>query len=146
MPLLTGSAPTGAESTLNGVISRPVTVALAVGLTLATMGLGACSETKHGPIYGMEILDGDSLRIYSGCPDGSVHADVDETPERVSIRVTYTVLDDVKCSGMVTVDLAAPLGDRLVIDQHTGAPIEVASDARCPDPQSTVRCADASTL
>jgi hypothetical protein len=95
----------------------------AVTAVAAVVALAACSPAEgRGPqaIVGYSV-DDVVLHLWIDTCNGEPETDVVETAEDVTITVVSTKRDPGNaCQDPVTVTLAAPLGDRPLIDGSTG--------------------------
>jgi hypothetical protein len=112
---------------LGSVISnRTVPVGLAV-LLVASLVLLGCGGRRDARIVDA-VLEGDRTLVLSidACNADDNRTETTEEDDAVTIAVTT---DDPPggddCADGVTVELAGPLGNRALIDESTGEPVEV---------------------
>lgn len=91
-----------------------------VGIAVIVAACSAPEGRGPQPIVGWSVAD-DQVHLWVGTCNGEPEADVIETDVDVTITVVATRRDPGDgCQDSLTVDLAAPLGDREVIDGATG--------------------------
>jgi hypothetical protein len=108
------------------IANRTVAVGVAV-LLAAILVLLACGGRRDAKIVDA-VLEGERTLVLGidACNADENRVSTTEDPETVRVSVTT---DDAPggddCADGVTVELAAPLGDRELIDETTGEPVAV---------------------
>lgn len=86
-------------------------------VTAAVLGLSACGQ-QYGVVesYSLENDGTTIVAEIAGCGD-SVSRTIVQGSE--AVELTVADIDDPECTTRMFVDLAAPLGERDVVDGHT---------------------------
>lgn len=106
-------------------------------VSLLTLAAGACQPAVAVREWGEVSLEGhrvslsspDELEIAGPCTGGPVVTLVEEDERRVAVLVeadrVVNGAPEPDCATLLVVDLAEPLGDRSVVDLHSGAELGV---------------------
>ncbi|MEQ1787253.1 MAG: hypothetical protein ABL966_09385 [Acidimicrobiales bacterium] len=107
-------------------MNRRVALVLAGSLTMVSALVGGCSRIEEAvPVSGAVLaISPTQFEVTVGCFD-SVRVEVDEETDRVELLAYGKGRIGGDCASTAIVSLAAPLGDRSVVDGKTGRTVPV---------------------
>lgn len=102
-------------------MSRPRrALCLGVLLTLAT----GCASTAQGhPLEAIVAREGHQIQLLLPTCNADVDGTVDERPDRVVVTVSVSGWTRADCQDVLVVTVDEPVGDRPIVDGHSGDPV-----------------------